>query len=126
MASTDFSVADVLAWARTKPADERYDYGDPSDCALCHFLIVTGRAVDPSVGPWISERLTGYWQDCAGDNAKHPYPRGLEPALSTSPHRYGALVKRLEAIVQETPVRPTPWLNPQTYLDADVGEVVGG
>jgi hypothetical protein len=33
-----------------------------------------------------------------------------------------ALVKRLEAIVQEAPA--TPWADPQTYLDAEVGEHV--
>lgn len=44
MASTDFTVADVLAWARTKPADEQFDYGDADKCAIAQFGRDTGRA----------------------------------------------------------------------------------
>lgn len=48
--SPDFTLEDVLAWARTKPRDGWYDYCDPSNCAVCQFLIETGRATAPAIG----------------------------------------------------------------------------
>jgi hypothetical protein len=52
VAQTDFTIADVLVWARTKPADEAYNYVDARDCALCQFLRETGRVASPSVNAW--------------------------------------------------------------------------
>jgi hypothetical protein len=43
MASTDFTIADVLAWARTKPADESYNFISPRNCAVAQFGRATGR-----------------------------------------------------------------------------------
>lgn len=39
----DFTLADVLAWARTKPADEVYSYYDAGSCAATQFGRETGR-----------------------------------------------------------------------------------
>lgn len=39
----DFTLADVLAWARTKPADERYSYCNADNCAVAQFGRETGR-----------------------------------------------------------------------------------
>lgn len=39
----DFTLADVLAWARTKPAGEEYNFCDASNCAVAKFGRETGR-----------------------------------------------------------------------------------
>jgi hypothetical protein len=119
----DFTVADVLAWARTKPAGQRYDYIDCGACALSRFLLETGRAAHPQV--WWGERgEDGCWRD--GNGEVRSYPAALEPALEGSGRHdwtYADLVSRLEAIIQEAPAGPSPWINPQTYLNADCGSV---
>lgn len=40
---TDFTLADVLAWARTKPANEEYQFLNSSMCAVAQFGIETRR-----------------------------------------------------------------------------------
>jgi hypothetical protein len=77
--AADFTIADVLEWARTKPADEVYYYYDSFDCALCQFLKGTQRAERPRVKPH-SVDAVGFWQDDWGDPI--PYPAELEPALA--------------------------------------------
>jgi hypothetical protein len=86
MKSFDQQVAD---WARTKGADEVYEYGDPLNCALCQFLRDTGMARNPSVGP-------DDWSD--GNylqNTRHPIGKEMAKALSMRPHTFGALTDRL-------------------------------
>ena len=78
--STDFSLADVLAWARTKPADEAYDYCSSHRCALAQFGIATGRP--HLVGPDGTDLLL-----------QRPI---LNNALAESTLTFGALVDRLE------------------------------
>jgi hypothetical protein len=46
---TDFSLSEILAWARMKPADEAYRYTSSRDCAVCQFLRETGRCRTPSI-----------------------------------------------------------------------------
>lgn len=80
------------AFCRSKPADEEYDFGNPSGCALFHFLSDAGfpvRSVD-----------SGAWFD--KDLGRHALPRLLQgaidggPGLVTStPWTYGALADRL-------------------------------
>jgi hypothetical protein len=80
--SPDFSVQDVLAWARTKPADGVYCYTDPGNCALAQFGRHTGR------------------RDLIGvTGVANRFPR-LWPALNPPEQDFtwGALVKRLEAL----------------------------
>jgi hypothetical protein len=88
--SVDFTVADVLAWARTRPADEAYEYVDGRNCAMCQFLRGTGRAAEPRVGFG--------WRD--GDGAEHPLPWNLCSAAFGDGGKttFGGLVKRLEAL----------------------------
>lgn len=108
--SATFTAADVLAWARTKPADETYCYTDPGNCALCQFLRDTGRALEPRVAP-------PAWREGVLSKDRLPYPVALEDPLALS-DTFGELVERLEKLVP-----PSPWLDPQTYLDADCGKV---
>jgi hypothetical protein len=73
MASTDFTINDVLTWARTKPADEAYSYLDNSGCAVAQFLRETGRAAKPIV---YSDPA---WKD-GEDGYSHPYPVEVDSA----------------------------------------------
>jgi hypothetical protein len=93
MATADFTIADVLAWARTKPADERYSYIDNTGCALCIFLRETHRAERPHVVPdfWYEERTA----------ERHKYPYILNLAVQSlwiGGTTFGGLVRRLEVI----------------------------
>jgi hypothetical protein len=99
--SPDFTVAEFLAWVRTKPADERYEYCDPGNCALCGFLRETGRAKEPRVSPYLSDwDPTAGWRENGEDySARRPYPIILESELSACDDTFGALAARLEAIV---------------------------
>lgn len=126
--ASDFTVADVLAWARTKPADEVYYYQDSFDCALCRFLKNTGRASAPQVSPHGTDD-GGFWRDADGE--RHAYPKELEPALASQrpiyedlwgEETFGALVKRLEALCPETPVTRSDWAVIDAYL-TDIEQV---
>jgi hypothetical protein len=115
----DFTIADVLAWARTKPADSPYDYGSTNNCALCQFLRETERADTPVAGG-----LTwgGSWNDY-GSNPK-PIPEKLRPALVGA--TFGALVARLEALVPEPP--RSDWSRLSSYMvdiDGEMAPVSG-
>jgi hypothetical protein len=117
MADADFTIADVLAWARTKPADERYDYTASSNCALCQFLRETGRGVNPSVGP------DGWSGGERGGNYKL-LPAGINNAVqdvdSDAPRTvgwtFGELVKRLEKLCPKTIVPPSEWTRLDAYM----------
>jgi hypothetical protein len=78
--SKDFTLADVLVWARTKPADEAYDYCSSHRCALAQFGIATGRP--HLVGPDGTDLLL-----------QRP---ALNDALAGSPLTFGAFADRLE------------------------------
>jgi hypothetical protein len=120
---SDFTVADVLAWARTKPADEAYDYTRSDNCAICQFLRETGRAARPLVD------MTG-WEDATKPYQNVKYPdeiaaaaigrgelRGDNRAVLWT---FGALVKRLEALCPETPVTGSNWGAIDAYLTDDL------
>lgn len=122
--STDFTIADVLAWARTKPTDERYNYTDSGNCAVCQFVRETGRVAEPSLG------------GNHGDGAKLidasewrfvgvvPAPI-CQAAIGDGPPEwtFGALVTRLEALCPETVVTPSEWTRLDAYL-IDIERVV--
>jgi hypothetical protein len=84
MKSFDQQVAD---WARTKPADDKYDYGSNDDCALCQFLREGGFAKQPRVGG-------DYWKEGLG-GARNAFSEKLELALASGPYTFGALADRL-------------------------------
>lgn len=78
-----FPLHQFLAWARTKPADERYSIYYPETCAL---------------GQFASE--TGYDHALCGDPDVFGIP-GLKDAIGwfTDGQTWGTLVKRLEVLV---------------------------
>jgi hypothetical protein len=120
MATADFTIADVLAWARTKPADEHYRYNDNTNCALCQFLRETGRARAPSAGSvtwadWESGiPYRGRWID-------HPIPQEIGRAVCRV-RTFGDLVEQLEKLCPETPVTPSNWAAIDAYL-TDIEQV---
>lgn len=107
--ATDFTIADVLAWARTKPADERYNYSDLDNCALCQFLRDTGRAIRPEAGGSFWSGVNSLGETIGGD-----IQTGLDRALVAQ--TFGALVTRLEALCPETGVTPSNWARLDAYL----------
>lgn len=104
---SDFAIADILAWARTKRADEPYDYASNRNCAICQFLRETGRCDEPSVGG-------DYWRDRRLDFHQNPFPEGLERALICK--SYGELVAQLEKLCPETVVTHSDWTRLDAYL----------
>jgi hypothetical protein len=109
MAQTDFTIADVLAWARTKPADERYCFTSSGGCALGQFaremrgfsLMVAARG---GYNHLVSRELF--------DAAQGAYPR----FKYCGPDRltFGAFVRRLETLAP-APVSET-WSAIDAYL----------
>lgn len=84
---TDLSISNVLAWARTKPPTETYEYTDISSCALSQFLRDSG-----SPSPIVTAK---YYQRTPTE----PYrvvDVELNEAVGSEPHDFGALVARLE------------------------------
>lgn len=110
--SQDFTIADVLAWARTKPADKAYDYGSNGNCALCQFLRETGRCATPSVGgrTWSDRSL---WSGRASyPTFDIPDPIGTALIAET----FGQLVSRLEKLAPERVVTPSEWTRLDAYM----------
>lgn len=85
-APPQFTVDEFAAWARTKPADEPYDYRGGINCALEQFLRETGRATKPYV------RCFTYRCD---DGVTRFIPEPLDDALPAL--TFGELVERLSA-----------------------------
>jgi hypothetical protein len=86
---TDFSLSEILAWARMKPADEAYRFSNIRGCALFQFLSERGL-------PVAQAGVTG-WLD--HDDNWHDIGEGevLEGGvLSRSPTTFGAFADRLE------------------------------
>jgi hypothetical protein len=92
---TDFSLSEILAWARMKPADEVYDYLDIKVCAVAQFLIETCRSRRPNVGGDI-DGAGAAWDD--NDGNVHRVPSLIMAAARGTPnHRtFGAFADRLE------------------------------
>jgi hypothetical protein len=127
--AADFTIADMLAWARTKPADEPYLYTSSGNCALCQFLRETGRAVKPQVGPWLDNVFAGHWSD--DFDLERTYPAELEPALRGEDQfclpdierwTFGALAKRLEVLCSDTAITQSNWSAIDAYLE-DIEQV---
>lgn len=102
--ATDFAIADVLEWARTKPAEERYSYCDSTRCALAQFGKATGRP--ELTGPSGTAFLEA-----------HDELRGAfcGPGQDT----FGRLVRELEALVPAAQITDT-WTKVDAYLTEQV------
>jgi hypothetical protein len=100
--AADFTIADVLAWARTKPAGKRYDFRDVDRCAAAQFGIETNR---PELVGVPSTKLA---RICSG----------LELAAvgngSPESWTFGAFAGRLEKLCPETAV--TDWSRLSSYM----------
>lgn len=81
-----------LAFCRSKPADEGYNFADTCGCAFGQFLSATGICETPYVGGFT-------WGNAPGD--KHPLPSAVAGALVGYPWTFGALTTRLEAALAE-------------------------
>jgi hypothetical protein len=92
--SVDFTVADVLAWARTKPADEEYDYCSNGSCAIAQFVRETGRSANPYVAG------NGWGSGGYDSNGCLPnrFDDRLRDAANDSDETFGGLVERLEGL----------------------------
>ena len=84
----------ALAYFRSKPADEEYNFSSTTNCAMCQFLRDTGYPVAGAGGD--------YWRDT--NHEKHDLPssltswdRGGSGVLSSEPWTFGALADRLAA-----------------------------
>lgn len=88
--ATGFTIADVLAWARTKPADEEYEYCSNDNCAVAQFLKETGRSKEPSVDPF-------FWTDNRGKERRiDPLIDDAATPPSMTKQTFGEFAKRLE------------------------------
>jgi hypothetical protein len=112
--ATDFTIADVLAWARSKPADETYSYWC-NRCAIGQFLMDTGRALDPLMAEL-------WWSEGAEGN-RNPIDAALNDAARTEfgeeGRTFAQLVERLEPLV---PATLSNWLQIEAYL-TDIEQV---
>lgn len=107
----DFSVADVLVWARTKPADETYDYWCDK-CAIGQFLVETGRAISPTMG-------SADYKDGGRLVAIPRYIDEAAYALGAKKPSFGQLVHRLETLLLTDPISDT-WTKADAYLSETV------
>jgi hypothetical protein len=103
--AADFTISELLEWARTKPADEEYDYIDAAYCAFGQFLRETRG--------W--SELQCYYHDPVDTPEFDPK---IDGALQQS-RNFGALVARLEALL---PAPSDTWTKANAYL-ADIEQV---
>lgn len=104
-----FTIADVLAWARTKPAGERYSYCDPFGCAVAQFGRDTGREYLIGVGD-----LRGEHRELHELVNPALYgPNRIEWDIGTT---FGALVRRLEIVCPTAVSAPSEWTRLNAYL----------
>jgi hypothetical protein len=104
--AADFTIADVLEWARTKPARETYNFCDPDNCAAAQFGRATGR--DYLIGVGDLRRIDhDLWRAVIGNEGDQSFDR----------YTFGPLVKRLEALLPSD-----RWTKANAYL-ADIEQV---
>lgn len=99
--STDFTIADVLVWARTKPADERYRYSDFDNCACAQFCRHQGVSLH---GParWRLERDLGQLI--------------LDTPYYSGERKFSDLVVRLEKLCPDQVIPPSEWTRLDSYM----------
>ena len=84
---------DVLAWARTKPADEVYYYMDNRHCAVAQYLKERGICATPCVTP-------AFWYDDQTNYDERYYDHRIDQAANTAPGRtFGAFADCLEHLL---------------------------
>jgi hypothetical protein len=90
-----FTIEDVLAWARTKKPNSRYDYLC-NRCAVGQFLTDTGRATNPTMG--------STWFRNEGEHfpASHEFDPRIDQAARGEPRTFGKFAERLEVLARES------------------------
>jgi hypothetical protein len=112
-ADANFTLPEFLAWARTKPAGEAYDFCDSDMCAVAQFGASTGRT--HLVG-LLSSELRALDPDLEGAVLDTGRPGII------ADWTFGALVTRLEALLPETVINETNWTKLPAYME-DIGSV---
>jgi len=96
----DFTAEDFLAFCKSKPSEEAYDYVDDQRCALAQFLRSIGRE-DVSVGSHgFSDHTTG--------RDDQPIPDTIYRALRSLDNTFGELALRMEGELSREKAEPTP------------------
>jgi hypothetical protein len=105
-----FTIADVLAWARTKPANEEYDFIHAGVCALGQYARSRGISKDDAACELYRCKFAPevfYLLRCAANGT---YRDGG--------CTFGGFVKRLEKILPASPVSDT-WTKAAAYGAVD-------
>lgn len=85
--------AGFLPWVQGRPADETYDYIQPTNCAFAQYLKALGfRRVSVGASDFCM-RSKGLF----ARSREHDLPRFISRALNSSDNTFGALAKRLVA-----------------------------
>lgn len=76
------SLQALIAWLETKPSDEKYDYGTPTQCAIAQYLQSRGYSemesvIDFGLDPQPCDE--GYW---------------LERIMNATPYTFGGALER--------------------------------
>lgn len=100
MPTSDFTISDVLAWARTKPADELFRYSDIDNCACAQFVRSVGAPLHGELRSRLERKLGMLILDCE-------YIDGGR--------RFGEFAERIEALLPAEPLTDT-WTKANAYL----------
>jgi hypothetical protein len=87
-----FTLPHLIAWMRTKPADEVYCFVDNGECLIAQYISHLGYG-EPNVGPFmfvakyegkrVSKELPDHWNDIANGYGKpHTFGAALSRALA--------------------------------------------
>lgn len=107
VAQTDFTIADVLAWARTKPADEEYNFIRSGVCAL-------GQYAREVCGFSLGDAACGYYSEFVSPDLLHAAAGSSDDECT-----FGLFVARLEALCPSAPVKQPDWAKLGAYM-ADI------
>ena len=91
MARGIFNTARVLAFAKTKPADEEYEYYSDK-CALGQYLTAQGYTVETMSSSFVD------YKNKSRHEIRRNIPLEIDEAVGDLPRTWGAFAKRLEAM----------------------------
>lgn len=83
----DLTIHGLLAWLRTMPPDDKYDYASQSKCACAQFLKSQGFR-DVWAGGWT----------VAVDGERHNIPLQIQEAVEDGPYTFGDALARASKI----------------------------
>jgi hypothetical protein len=103
MTDPEFTDQEFLEWVRSKDPQEEYNYVQPYSCPMAMFLIETGRAERPCVGPrdWDETDDRGRFI-----GPTYEFSHKIESALNdygdSDVHTFGKLAERLQTNLELT------------------------